>query len=275
MEHEYSQSRLAHLGVIWLVAMISVFVTFCALVVMAGAQETQAPGTREAGIVFELGAIGTVAPSYEGSNRFVAYPLPVVRFHSLRLKNGFELGGGSDEGFSIYPSLLYRAERSATKDLALTGLSDVGEALELGAGIAYRMKNLRAFVDLRYGAVGHNGIVGETGIDLIVKPKPRLTLSLGPRLSFASKDYMDTYFAVSAADAATSGLAQNTVAGGFKTAGLKANMRYDLTDTWAIESVAGWDRLIGDAASSPITSLGDRNQFTFGVGFTRKFKIGF
>ena len=275
MEKNLFQSHWVRVSMTWLAAIIWCFLFLCILSVMSEAQETETLTDKKAGVVFELGAIGTVAPSYEGAKRFVAYPLPVIRFHSLRLKNGLELGGGDGQGFSIYPSLVYRAKRSSTKDLALTGLSDVGEALELGAGIAYRMENVRAFVDLRYGAIGHNGIVGETGIDVIVKPTAKLTLSAGPRLSFASKDYMDTYFAVSSADAAASGLAQNTVSGGFKSAGVKANMRYDLTDSWAIEGVTGWDRLIGDAASSPITSLGNRNQLTFGLGFTRKFKIGF
>lgn len=274
MKDNKLQLRRGCHGKFQLEAMIPFFLVLC-VPTIAGAQEEEAPKANGAGIVVELGAIGTIAPSYEGSNRFVAYSFPVARFHSLRLNNGFELGGGSDQGFSIYPSLLYRAKRSSANDLALAGLADVAAALEFGAGIAYRMKNLRAFVDLRYGAIGHNGIVGETGIDVIVKPHAKLTLSAGPRLSFATREYMDAYFGVSPGDAVITGFAQNSVSGGFKSAGIGANVRYELTNSWAVESVAGWNRLIGDAALSSITTLGNKNQFTFGVGFTRKFRIIF
>ncbi|MCV0425813.1 MAG: MipA/OmpV family protein [Roseibium sp.] len=246
------------------------------IIVRSHAQEPpEKPVLGKPGIRFELGAFGAVAPSYEGSRRYTAYPLPVVRFHSLRFSNGFELGGGDGTGFSIYPSLGYLGERSTKNDPALQGLPDVDHSIELGTGVSYRYRNTRAFVDLRYGAIGHNGFVGVTGVDLIMHPEENLTFTLGPRISFASRQYMETYFSVSPESSTSSGLHRFSASGGIKSAGLAASLKYQISDAWAVEGRAGWDRLIGDAGASPITALGDKNQFTFGIGFTRKFQFGY
>ena len=46
--------------------------------------------------------------------------------------------------------------------------------------------------------------------------------------------------------------------------------RYDLSDRYRLLGLAAYGRLLGDAAKSPLTagSVGSRNQFTVGIGFT-------
>jgi MipA family protein len=230
---------------------------------------------RGPGLEFELGAGGLVSPSYEGSNRYLLSPYPVIRFGYLQLPNGCTLGGGDGLGLSFAPSFRYRGERNSTDAPELAGLNMVDAAIELGAGVRYTFANARVFADLRHGVTGHSGITGELGADLIARPSTNLTLTLGPRLSFADAKYMQTYFGVTAAEAAGSSFTALTPAAGFKSAGVETTARYEFSEKWALEGNASWNRLINDAGNSPVTAVGSRNQFAAGVGLVRKFSIDF
>ena len=74
-------------------------------------------------------------------------------------------------------------------------------ALELGVGIGSRYDWLRGTAEVRQGINGHDGQVIELGMDFITAPVESLQLNFGPRLSWASGNYMDTYFGVSDAEA--------------------------------------------------------------------------
>ncbi|TCD16150.1 MipA/OmpV family protein [Oricola cellulosilytica] len=230
---------------------------------------------RGPGIEFELGAGALTAPHYEGSSRYRVRPFPLIRFGYLQLPNGFALGGGDGQGLSAAPSFRYRAARKAEDAPELTGLRDVDAAVEIGGGLRYTAGNVRLFGDLRYGAIGHNGITGEIGADMIAAPAERLTVSAGPRLSFADDRYMRTYFGVTAGEAAASPFSAFAPSGGFKSAGVGTAARYQFDDRWALEAEASWNRLIGDAGNSPIVAAGSRDQFSAGIGLVRKFSLGF
>ncbi|AKH98966.1 outer membrane protein V [Hoeflea sp. IMCC20628] len=236
----------------------------------ASAQDASAPG-----IGFELGLGGVVAPSYEGSSRYMLSPYPIISFNYLRLGNGFSLGGGDGQGLSFKPSFSYNGERNAVDEPALAGMNTVEAAVELGAGLKYTAGPISVFGALRYGVTGHNAVVGEIGADYAIKPNEALTLSLGPRLSFASSNYMNTYFGVTAAESVTSGFTAYTASGGIKSAGIAASARYDFNENWAGEAGASWNRLVGDAADSPLIAAGSRDQYTANIGLIRKFQFDF
>ncbi len=223
-------------------------------------------------IVLEVGAGVAYKPKYEGASRYIFSPQPLFKLHFLRLPNGYEIGGGSDQGFGFRPAFAYRGKRQAGDAPILTGLGTVSSAFEFGAAVSYRWDYLKGFVELRRGFGGHEGWVGETGVDVILDPTPRLAISVGPRATFASSDYMQTYFGITAAQSAASGLPTTTVGGGFKTVGIEGELRYKLTDKVTAITGAKWERLIGDAASSPIiTGGGNKDQFTVRLGLTYKF----
>jgi outer membrane scaffolding protein for murein synthesis (MipA/OmpV family) len=82
---------------------------------------------------------------------------------------------------------------------------------------------------------------------------------------------MSTYFGVTPAESAASGgmLAPYSPGAGFQSVGVLARVEYDLTERTTFHARAGWQRLIGDAADSPIVSAAD--QFTVGAGLSHKF----
>jgi MipA family protein len=230
-------------------------------------------GANGEDLVLELGGGALVRPAYVGADDYTFHPWPIVELSFLRLPVLGTFGGGPETGLSFAPSFRFVGERDDDDYSELTGLGDVDFAVEAGGRVAYRQGMLRGFVAVRHGFGGHEGIVGETGLDLIVAPTPRLEVSGGPRLSFASDDYMDTYLGVTPAQSAASGLPAFDPDGGIKGVGVAGEAKYALTRRWSLIGEAGYERLIGDAADSPITDRGSENQFSAAIGLSYRFGL--
>ncbi|MHC5655346.1 MipA/OmpV family protein [Stappia sp.] len=225
--------------------------------------------------VVDLGVGALVQPKYEGSDKLMITPMPIINFARFYFPGYGQVTDGEikKRGFFFYPSFNYVGERKASDAAHLTGTNKVDWALELGAGAGFRYDWFQAFVEVRQGINGHSGQVGRLGADVIFSPMERLQLSLGPRADFASGDYMRTYFGVSAAEAGAAGsvLTAYRPSGGFKTLGLLGRASYAMNDTTSLHLQAGWDRYVGDAAKSPIVKTGERDRFTIGAGVTYRF----
>ena len=225
------------------------------------------------GIEFEAGGGISVDPAYEGSSTYVLSPWPIIRLKRMTLPGGFTIGG-KDGGFSVKPSFRLLSARTGKDFPALRGLGRVDDAFELGLGASYTAQYWSVFAQARHGITGHDGIVGEAGADAILRPMDGLKLTAGPRLSFASKDYMKTYFGVTPAQSATSGLARHVAGAGVKSVGAEVGFRYDMDEDWALEGAASYARLVGDAGKSPITKAGSKDQFGVRIGIFRAIELG-
>ncbi|MBN9673445.1 MipA/OmpV family protein [Roseibium aggregatum] len=224
--------------------------------------------------VVDLGVGAIVQPRYEAADSYLIYPFPIVSVGRFYLPGlGQVVDGRRRNGIFFFPSFNFIGERKASDSSDLTGTDTVDWALELGLGGGFRTQHFRAFAEVRQGFNGHTGQVGQLGVDGIFYPGEKWEVSLGPRAAFASSDYMDTYFGVSAREAAASGgrLSAYSPSAGFKSLGLAAIASYDFNDDIRFHVKGGYDRLIGDAANSPIAEGGSKDQFSFGVGVSYRF----
>ncbi|MEP2706616.1 MAG: MipA/OmpV family protein [Roseibium sp.] len=224
--------------------------------------------------VVDLGVGAMVKPRYEAADSYLVYPFPLIsigRFYVPGL--GQVVDGRRKSGVFVYPSFGFVGKRKASDDSDLTGTNEVDWALELGLGGGFRTEHFRAFAELRQGINGHHGQVGQLGLDGIIYPGEKWEVSAGPRADFASGNYMDTYFGVSSTEAANSAgnLTQYKASAGFKSVGLAVRGSYDWSDDVRLHLQGGYDRLIGDAADSPIAKVGSENQFSIGLGATYRF----
>lgn len=241
--------------------------------VLCAAPAVAAPPADGSDLVFELGAGALVQPTWEGSSDVVFSAWPIIGFEFVSI-GPFTLGGGPERAFSLSPSFGFRGERDDNDHAALTGIGDVDAAVEAGARASYRYRMIRASVALRRGFGGHEGFVGEAALEIVVEPTERWTFAIGPQVSFADDEYMDTYFGVTAAQAAASGLAPFSAGAGFKSVGVIAETRYRLTEDLSLRGKASYHRLIGDAADSPIVAqAGSEDQFMAGVGLSYRFRL--
>lgn len=243
--------------------------------VPALAQETAITAERKQYEV-ELGIGAAFSPKYEAADSYTVKPFPILAIGRFYLPVfGQVVDGEKKTGVFLFPSFGFQGERKASDDSDLTGTKTVDWALELGVGAGFQTDHFRAFAQVRQGINGHTGQVGELGFDGIFYPVDRVEVSVGPRASLGSDEYMDTYFGVTSAEAAASGgqLTAYNPSGGFKSVGLSSRVSYDWSDTTRLHLQAGYDRLIGDAADSPIVDAGSKDQFNVGLGVSYKFSF--
>jgi outer membrane scaffolding protein for murein synthesis (MipA/OmpV family) len=233
--------------------------------------------SRTPDIVLTQRAGVPVSPAYIGSDDDQLGPDLAARIDYVRFPGGFEYGSsrtvGFRSGWGIQGSFRYIGKRDG--DDEIEGLDNEPWSAEAGLGIGYEQRNWRAFTDVRYGFVGHNAWVGEIGADAIAYPIEGLTLTIGPRLEFGTDSFAQTYFGVSPQESVDSGLAAYDASGGLLGTGIEIGARYLFNERWGVEGAATYDRLVGDAADSPITDQGSPDQYGFRVGITRRISLDF
>lgn len=248
------------------------FVKFLAVGLIAAGSSVAA---QERSLNFALRGGAAVAPSYPGAGTYEVGPDLGLRFGSLKWGK-FAIGNGADgvskNGVSFRGAFRILGDRTAADHAELAGLQDIDTAIELGLGLRYQQTTWRAFGEIRKGVTGHSGVTGTLGADAIFRPSDRWKISMGPRVSFGDATFADTYFGV---DAATANFAAFEADGGALGAGFEINAVFDLNDTWAIDGALGYEKLLGDAADSPITAVGSEDQWSVRIGLRREFTLRF
>jgi outer membrane protein len=247
----------------------------------ASAQDEE-DGEDRRGRIVTIGGGPQLVPTYPGADSLEIRPMPVfdirregepIQFEAPDEGWGFGLLG-RDSAFNIGPAVQFQGRRREEDVGAPVG--NVGFTVEAGAFTeAYLGDSFRLRAEGRRGFFGHKGWVGDLEADFIVRDGDRYIFSIGPRARFADSDYMAAYFGVTPQAAAASGLPAFAPEGGLYAAGGTAGLRFQLGGPWEAHAYGRYDRLMGDAADSPIvTSFGSRNQFSAGLGISYSFTIG-
>lgn len=237
------------------------------------------------GVIITLGAGTEFSPRYPGSKGHSFSPAPSFDIREIGEPAGFS---APDDGldyslietprFAVGPVANIRWGRSnADMTNAMTGIGGTSNVVELGAFADYWLApdSLRARAEIRHGVSSNDGLVADFSADF-VQPVGRLTISGGPRVSAASAAVMDRSFGISPGEAAANGLVNPFKAdAGVRSVGAGVALKLDVTPVTALTVYTRYDRLVGDAAKSPITSrFGSANQTTFGVGLQHDFSFG-
>lgn len=238
----------------------------------AAAQDEEGPRRTRVGLGVQL------VPSFPGSGEASVRPLfdlartrgdRPYEFEAPDESFGFPvLRAGK---FAFGPAIGFEGERDAADVGA--NLPDVDFTFEVGGFVQYSLSDaLRARIEVRKGLGGHDGLIGTLGFDFIQRDGNDWLISVGPRLTLADDNYNAAYFSVASQDAAASGLPAYTAEGGAQAVGMVIGYTRQLSSRWGIYSYAKYDRLIGDAAESPIVrQLGSRDQFSGGLAVTYTF----
>lgn len=248
--------------------------------VAASAQDSEGkPPKRD--LLVTIGAGAQVNPRFPGSDEFRVSPLPSlgfrkvgdpIEFEAPDEGSGFKLFG-KKTGFSVGPAVQFQGKRKQSDVGAAVG--NVGFTVEAGLfAQAYLSSSFRLRAEARRGIGGHEGWVGDVGLDLISRPNDATILSIGPRARLANRRYQRAYFGVTPPVAASTGLAAYDPSPGVRAIGVAAGVTHQFNDRWGIYGYAGYDRLIGDAADSPIVrTFGSRSQPSAGLALTYTFKV--
>ena len=234
--------------------------------------------------VITLGGYAGARPQYPGSDGLTFDFRPVIDIHRagarewLALPNdAFSLTLYQTPNFRIGAAADYLQNRNQSDDRsALRGLHDIDYTVELG-GFAeyYPLPFLRTRVELLQGVSGAEGFAANLMADYIYTPDPSWMFTVGPRLQFVNTQYESTFFSITAAEAAIANLTPYHAAGGIHSAGVDATARYYVNDRLSLRAYFEWDRLVGDAADSPLVKQrGSEDQLQFGIGAAYRFTYG-
>ena len=245
----------------------------------AAAQDDE---SEEGGWILSLGAGGRVGPKYPGADTYGFGPLVVfgLRREGARLPfeapdEGLGFGFlGDDSAFDFGPAVQLQTERQEEDVGAPVG--DVGFTVEAGAFAQVSLgDHFRVRAEGRRGIGGHDGWVGDLFADFVLRDDDSYVFSIGPRLRWGDDNYHDAYFSVTPAVAAATGLPVYDAEGGIHSVGAAAGLTYMLSRDWGLYTFAGYDRLVGDAADSPIVrAFGSRDQYSAGIGLFYSFTVG-
>lgn len=216
------------------------------------------------------------SPEYLGSDQTEAGADLGFTFGSLSF-GGKTIGNGvrgvPDNGVSVRGAFRVIGDRTVDDSPELAGLEDIDTAVELGFGLTFQQTNWMAFGEVRKGVTGHSGVTGTLGADLIYRPNDRWLITAGPRVNFGNDEFASTYFGVPTGS--SSSFAAYDASGGALGAGIEVAGTYFIDDKWALEGAVSYEKLLGDAADSPITQNGSEDQWRIRLGLNRVFTLNF
>jgi len=250
------------------------------VILVTTSQSLQAQEAPEHDWTFTLSAGGIYAPEFQGSKDYEIIPFPdlKVEYKDCFFASFFDGVGYNvinENGWRIGPIAKYAFGRNEDDNAALRGLGDVDDTFEVGGFVEYNFDPFTAKVEIRQGVNGHKGIVGEASADYMGSLDllgSSAIFALGPRLVFSDKDYANAFFGVTGAQSVRSGLPSYKAGSGLISYGVGGFVVAPLTDSISLNVFAGYDRLAGDAADSPLVKQrGDENQFMVGIGVSYQF----
>jgi outer membrane protein len=220
-------------------------------------------------------------PDYLGSDEQAVGVAPIARISlggnrfARLMVNDLRINLLDHSNWQFGPAAVYRFGREDVDDRVVSKVREIDDSLSLGAFGAYLWRDPAEF--RRQAGVGGwalgdvSGAYGgwTAGLNAFaMEPVARMvSVAGGAALTYASENYMDEYFGVTAADSLASGLPVYTPGGGLRDVRAWLTALVHLGPQWHIGAGVMYSRLVGDAADSPLVAdRGSKNQWVYGVG---------
>jgi outer membrane scaffolding protein for murein synthesis (MipA/OmpV family) len=214
---------------------------------------------------FVLGAGVAAKPIYDGARPYRIQAGPAIDVHYRDLAFASD---GEGVGVNLLRGDNYRAGIAIAYDLGrrvaqypshLEGLGDIEPAPVIKLFASYAVSKsfpLVVRLNVRRVVGGADGWIGDLGTYLpLPGSSKKLVMFAGPSITVAAGDYMRNVFGVNAVQSAASGYPQYGAHAGAEAVGIGFSLTWFVTEHWLCNADTAVDRLLGSAASSPITQL--------------------
>ncbi len=208
------------------------------------------------GWTFTVGAGVMVEPEYEGAESYSVIPVPFI---SIAYEDWFEF---NPEGLSakVVETGDLRLDALVGYDLGrdeddgdkLRGLGDIDFGVTVGGRLSYEIGGVELFTEVKKTIEGSEGLTAEFGAEITRPISEKLIVGLSASGTLADANYMQSYFGVTAAQSAASGLSEYEADAGLKSAEISASATYLVDENWFVRGEAELGVLLSDAADSPI-----------------------
>lgn len=228
---------------------------------------------------------GMMMPEYPGSKDYQYMPFGLAR---LAYQDYYIEVAGPRAKINLIPGGVFEAgplvgydggRDNDVKNRRVKLLPEVDSSVEFGGFAKLNFKQVMTQIDtLSFGvefakaAEGHEGYKASLKASYGLQFSRALHVSVDAEVQYGDKKYSNAYFGVSPAGAAASGLPVYTASAGVTQAGAGLNARYMFSPNWGVTGRVAYERLLGDAAKSPIVKNGgSENQFRGAVGVLYRF----
>jgi MipA family protein len=273
----------------------TIFAALSACIVSISAAAQTATKKDEGPWSVSVGLFAISTPEYEGGKRRVNGVLPDFDI-SYKTQDWGKFGVGSKSrgvSWTILDKEEYsfgillgadtgRSEKEGTAfrpgSKRLRGLGEIKSAGEVGVfghvvfGVPLSLQVTRGLGDeepdsKNLSIKGHRGTRIEFGSEIPFKLTDTLTLSVSPSVSWADKNYTQTYFGVTSAQSARSGFKAFKADGGIKSLNIGVGLNYQIDKNWSANAGVTFQQLRGSAAKSPITEQKRQANALLGVSY--------
>lgn len=232
----------------------------CAHAVSMAQEPVPASGEPDApGWTFVLGAGASYGPDYIGSDDREVQPFPFIlaEYKDLFYVHGPTVGYNflRMDGLTVSLAGRYQmyGDRSAKDNRQLRGLEDIDAGFDVGLVARQELDpwsiGLSVFKDV---SDTHDGAIVELDVDHKFELSGGLQAEVGLNLMWADQNVQQTYFGITPRQSAASGLRPHQAGAGLLSAGLGIGVKYAVTRNWQFLGKLDVDRLLGDAADSPL-----------------------
>ena len=214
-------------------------------------------GQRPAETAVRAGFITLNAPRYQGSDEQKTSVVPGI---FLQASNGLFADPFNGVGYVFEPagSLVYgmraNLETGRSVEDALPGFDKIKSRLNPGVFANYAVNEqltLKSALRMGLGDAGDGSLLN-LGATYKLYNANFVSVNLNTSVKFGSSSYMQSYFGVSPTQSAASGLAAYQPAAGLAMAQVGLTAGFPISREIYIFSSASVQRLLGDAANSPI-----------------------
>ena len=227
-------------------------------------------------------AVGVgAAPEYFGSDDYEAVFVPSLdlEYHNAFLvinreammNNNDGLGYKvlANENFDMGVSVLLDRGRS-DDNRHIRGMGDVNPAALAGGFVSGQYGPAFARAQLHMDVLGEydGGYRGELGTGVKGQLRPDLKGMLETTARYGSENYNEEYFSVSGRQSAATGLRRYNADSGFYQWGLGGTLQYNITPGLFVQGQAKYDKVLGEAADSPVTQSDNQYYVGTNVGYT-------
>jgi MipA family protein len=215
-------------------------------------------GARPTQTAVRAGLIALNSPRYQGSGEQQTIAVPGI---FLQTSNGLFADPINGIGYSFDPAgdvnygMRVNFETGRSVEAALPGFEKIKPRLNPGVFANYKVNDALTLKSaLRFG-VGDalDGSVLNLGASYKIYSANYISAAINASVKYANSSYMQSYFGVTPAQSAASGLSAYQPSGGFSTAQVGLTLGFPISRQIYIFSSASVQRLLGDAANSPLT----------------------
>ena len=221
---------------------------------------------------FALGGGVVSTPKFPGSKDLKTEVVPLISATYGRFFVGAVPGSGTPAGVGVnlYQDSHWRlgaalsadifSPRKESDDSHLRGLGDINRTARAGVFASYTYDWLSIRANVASDILNKKqGTTAGLEVEASYHPTDQLTLTAGPGITCADRQYMKTFFGVDAEQSARSGLPAFDAKSGVSNVRFSVGANYQFDPHWSVGARFSAAKLRGAAADSPITEKATQN----------------